>query len=235
MSEVIGIVGTSGSGKSTSIIGNEEINIVGLKPEETFYITVSGQAIPSRRWRRDYSWCSAENPSGNAFSSDNSERICGLMGRISETRSEIKNIVIDDAQFLMSFEFMERAKESGFTKFTELAQKFFNVINLAGKLRGDIKVFILTHSEEVQKDMETSYKIKTLGKLLDEKITIEGMFNSILYTHTEFDAMENKTTYHLVTNRRGNVPAKSPAGMFKELLIPNDLSIVANAIDSYYE
>ena len=136
-------------------------------------------------------------------------------------------------QFIMGFEFMNRAMETGFAKFNIIGKKMFDVLNTARLLRDDIKVFALTHSEEIQKDFDTIRKMKTLGKLLDSAITLEGLFTVLLYTHTEWDDKAEKSTYHFITNKTGEYPSKSPYGMFRNIKIPNDLGYVSEKVDEY--
>lgn len=108
------------------------------------------------------------------------------------------------------------------------------MLTTARKLRNDLKVFYITHSEAIEDDGHiVGQKIKTIGKALDNQIVLEGLFTIALYTHVGEDKDEN-ATYHFVTNRFRNYPAKSPMGMFSENLIPNDLQSVCNAIDDYY-
>jgi hypothetical protein len=100
----------------------------------------------------------------------------------------------------------------------------------AGRKGSENKNFIvLTHQEL---DDDGSYKIKTVGKMLDNKITIEGMFTVVLYAHQEFDKGVTKKMF--VTNYDGRYPAKSPIGMFEDLVILNDLGIVVKKVQEYY-
>ena len=141
---------------------------------------------------------------------------------------------MDDAIYSMSFLMMRKANEIGFSKFTALAQQVTNMLTTARKLRNDLKVFYITHSENVEDNGHiVGQKIKTIGKALDSQIVLEGLFTICLYTHIGEDKDEN-ATYHFVTNRFRNYPAKSPMDMFSETLIPNDLQAVCDTVDSYY-
>ena len=141
---------------------------------------------------------------------------------------------MDDAIYSMSFLMMRKANEIGFGKFVTLAKDVTNLLTSARKLRNDLKVFYITHSENIEDDGHiVGQKIKTIGKALDNQIVLEGLFTICLYTHVGEDK-EEKATYHFVTNRFRNYPAKSPMDMFSETLIPNDLQVVCNTIDRYY-
>lgn len=223
MSELIGIVGESGTGKSTSIRT--------LNPKETVIINCVGKPLPFKGWKSGYSKFAGET--GNYLSTDDTTKVVTCMRLVSEKRPEIKNIVIDDWQYTMSNEFMRRSKEKGFDKFTEIGKNAWVILNEGKTLREDIKVFILTHSDTTPGEFGSHpiVKIKTIGKLLDDKINPMGLFTVLLFTDVlrkESGVME----YRLVTNNDGVYPAKSPMEMFP-LYIPNDLELVAKTIDSY--
>ena len=136
-------------------------------------------------------------------------------------------------QYSMSNEFMRRSKEKGFDKFTEIGKNAWTILNEGKLLREDIKVFILTHSDTTPGEFGSHpiIKIKTIGKLLDDKINPMGLFTVLLFTDVlkkENGLME----YRLVTNNDGAYPAKSPMEMF-DMYIPNDLDLVAKTIDKY--
>jgi hypothetical protein len=104
----------------------------------------------------------------------------------------------------------------------------------ARKLRDDLKVFYFTHPETIEDSGEiVGYRIKTSGKMLDNQINLEGLFTICLYTHVE-EAKDGTASYNFVTNRFKKYPAKSPDGMFTEVKIPNNLQLVVNTIDEYY-
>lgn len=141
---------------------------------------------------------------------------------------------MDDAIYSMSFLMMRKANEIGFGKFVTLAKDVTNLLTSARKLRNDLKVFYITHSETIEDNGNiVGQKIKTIGKALDNQIVLEGLFTICLYTHVSEDKDE-KAIYQFVTNRFRNYPAKSPMGMFDDTLIPNDLQVVCNTIDRYY-
>ena len=94
-------------------------------------------------------------------------------------------------------------------------------------------MFVLTHSDEIHKDFETTRKMKTLGRMLDQNITLEGLFTVLLYTHSEWDDKEQKGSYYFITNRTSDYPSKSPIGMFDDIQIPNDLGLVVDKIDEF--
>lgn len=223
----IAIVGASGTGKSTSIGHIPELNIQGLDPKETVIINVSSSKdLPFPGWTKVYTGNISEG--GNYIETANTDVICKALKYIAENRKEIKNVVIDDAQFLMAFEFMARAQEPGYNKFSDIGVHLTSVFTTVRNLKSDLKVFYLWHPEEVNGKL----KMKTVGNMIDNYLTLEGLFTVILYAKVD-KTESNKINYQFVTNNDGSYPAKSPVGMFKELYIPNDLHIVSEAIEKY--
>ena len=225
----IAVVGKSGTGKSTSFGQFPELNIKGLDPKKTVVINVSGKDLPFRGWKKLYT--GAISSGGNYFESSDALQISKAIDYISNNRSDIDNIVIDDAQYIMAFEFMRRAKENGYGKFADIGVNLGKVIEAARTTRKSLKVYFLWHPEQ---DRETGYKMKTVGKMVDDYLTLEGLFTVILYTRVIKNA-ENKIQYQFITNNDGEFPSKSPIGLFSELYIPNDLGLVSETIDKYNE
>ena len=138
-----------------------------------------------------------------------------------------KVIVIDDTQYLMCNEFMRRATEKGFDKFTEIAQNFWSlVVQEVNNLPADTIVYLLCHIATDENGVE---KMKTIGKLVDEKITPEGLFTIVLKTAV------SDGNYAFVTQNNGKDTVKSPEGMFTTYAINNDLKYVDEKIRNYYE
>ena len=138
-----------------------------------------------------------------------------------------KVIVIDDTQYLMCNEFMRRATEKGFDKFTEIAQNFWSlVVQEVNNLPSDTIVYLLCHTATDENGVE---KMKTIGKLVDEKITPEGLFTIVLKTAV------SDGNYAFVTQNNGKDTVKSPEGMFSTYAINNDLKYVDEKIRNYYE
>jgi hypothetical protein len=231
---LVGVVGPVGSGKSTSLFPEKELGIIGLNPKETVIINIAGKPFPFRGWRNIYVPFNGEK-GGNYLVTEKAETIVMALDIISEKRPEIKNVVLEDFQYLMGFELMEKAMRKDWDKWNEIAMHCMMVLNKSRKLRPDIKVFVLAHSEDVVESggFETTKKIKTVGRMVDEKIELPGLFTVLLYTKAKWDEPNKKTTYEFVTNRDGSYPAKSPFGMFKDLYIPNDLGFVVKCIDNY--
>ena len=137
-----------------------------------------------------------------------------------------KTYVIDDSQYLMANEFFDRAKETGYQKFTDIGLHFRNLLQtVIQQTPEDVIVYFLHHTEE---DMSGRLKAKTIGKMLDEKLTVEGLFSIVLLTVAE------GTEHYFLTNSDGSSTAKSPMEMF-DLKIDNDLRMVDQIIREYYD
>lgn len=194
------ILGESGTGKSASLRN--------FDASEIKVINVEGKPLPFKN-------------KFEVFSSDNYVKI---LKEMQATDKPV--IVIDDAQYLMANEFMRRATERGYDKFTEIAQNFWNLVNKVKELPNNQIVYFLAH---IERDQNGNEKIKTIGKLLDEKITVEGMFTIVLKTNV------TDGVYSLLTQNSGHDTVKSPIGMFSNFAIDNDLKYVDDKIRNYYE
>jgi hypothetical protein len=215
MAEVIGIFGESGTGKSSSTAT--------LNPKDTFIINVLDKRLPYKGSASLYN-----KANNNYLATDNYEVIIAALKQIAQAK-HIKNVIIDDATYIMSNEFMARAQEKGYEKFTQLAVHFQRILNEAQKLPDHMKVFVLGHTNL---DDDGNFKIKTVGKLLDSQWNVAGLFTTILITVV--DMQGNEPVYLFATNKVGPYCAKSPKGMF-ELMIPNDLALVSQKIEEYYK
>ncbi len=236
MANGIAIVAHTGYGKSTAIGHIPELDIQGLDPKETFIVNVKGKPLPFKGWKKAYETVPNGAPpdKGNYLATTKAKLIVDTLEYINANRSDIKNVVLDDFQYIMSEQFMSDALKKGYDKFNVLAKNAFDVINAGLKMRDDINFFVLTHAENTETTYGTDYKIKTIGKMLDDKITLEGLFTIVLYGRQTFDGKEQKTSKMFVTNYDGQYPAKSPVGMFGNVYIPNDLGYVVQHVNSYY-
>lgn len=233
MANLIAIAGGTGEGKSTSIRN--------LNPKETFIINVAGKDLPFKGARKRYTKFEDNKEQGNFYSTSNVETIGKILKFINVKRPDIKTVVIDDIQYIMSFEAMDRSKEKNFDKHVDIANNYYTVLKEAKNMRDDMNVIVTTHTLD-EKDsfgQVTSRRIKTLGAMLDKYITIEGLFTYVIFTEKVLTEDENgnlTTRYTFKTNDPTNfTTAKTPMGCFSELNIDNDLQIVLDAIKVYNE
>lgn len=222
MSNLIALVGNSGEGKSRSLYS--------LDPKETFIVNVQGKPLP---WKGSAGSYNTENK--NILTTDAWNKVQETIVGVATNRPEIKNIVIDDAGLIMAVEFFKRASESGYSRFTEIGQHMFNIIDTSKKLRNDLNVIFTFHPDtDTDLNGEKRTRIKTIGRLLENSYTPEATFTIVLYTQVTFDK-DGSPQYHFVTNKTLNCPAKSPEGMFDSLTIDNDMNEVLKKVKEYYK
>ncbi|MEG2273292.1 MAG: ATP-binding protein [Acinetobacter sp.] len=207
MSTVTMILGQSGTGKSTSLRN--------LNPDDVLLIQAVRKPLPFRssKWK-------PLKEGGCVIKQTNADNIRKLL-----TTTDKNIIIIDDFQYIMASEFMNRALEKGFDKFTEMAKNAYDILTTAMNLADHKRVYVLSHTEESESGKT---KIKTIGKLLDEKITLEGLVTIVLQT-----AVVNGN-YIFLTKNSGQNTVKSPMGLFEDEHIENDLNAVDKAICEYW-
>lgn len=203
MGQRVLILGESGTGKSASLRY--------FKPEEVLVINCAKKPLPFKNK------FAIVEPSFQRLTHE-------ILQAMQATQKKV--IIIDDAQYIMSFQYMRRIKENGWDKWNDIQGDFFNIIMMVDELPKDTVVYFLSH---IQRDEEGREKIKTMGKMLDEKITIEGLFTTVLKTSVQ----DNK--YCFLTQNNGKDTVKSPIGMFDSYAIVNDLKYVDEKIRNYYE
>ena len=216
MAHAVLIIGESGSGKSTSLRN--------LPPEETFIINVLGKTLPFKGSTKDYVRINKEGV-GNYYVSDSHARIDSMIDYVNKKRPDIKYLVLDDWNYALTNDLMRRCLVKGYDKFSEMAHDAWKTINNFSSLRDDLFVFVMMHCET---DAHGLINPKTVGKMIDEKVCLEGMFTLVLCT-VYIDG-----NYHFITNKSTNSVAKAPMGMFPTPYIHNDLSIVVEAINKYF-
>lgn len=205
------IIGESGTGKTCSLRN--------LDPGKTLLIQPTRKPLPFRNteWKERLSAKSG----GNIFVTSDSNKIIRAM-----FKSTAEIIIVDDWQYILANQFMARRTEKSYDKFSDIGGAGFDIAKAASELAPHKRVYILAHSNT---DEFGKTRIKTLGKLLDDKIVIEGMFTTVLRTHVE------NNEYFFSTHNNGHDTVKSPLGMFSSDLIPNDLAEVDKTICNYYQ
>lgn len=203
------ILGESGSGKSASL-RNFDANAVGV-------LNVAGKPLPFRKKLNVISTVKAEDGSTRRVNYNDILKILA--------RGKVKSYVIDDSQYLMAFEELDRVKETGYNKFTEMALNFSGLVRyIIDCLPPDVIVYFLHHVETTD---QGKIKAKTVGKMIDSKLTLEGLFSIVLLCEASADG------HHFITQSDGYTTAKSPMEMF-EKQIDNDLAMVDATIREYW-
>jgi len=206
------VIGRSGMGKTFSIKG--------FKADEVGVISVEKGRLPFKsdikvvRIPKNFDDSVQQN-----YATLNAAKYAWVMQAIRSAK--VKAVVIDDSQYLIANEFFDRAYEKGYEKYAQMAVNFRNLIHFINDLDDDNKIVYFLHHSEL--DADGREKVKTIGKMLDEKLTVEGCFDIVLYCQD----------HKFFTQSNGQSTAKSPEGMF-ELEIPNDLKAVDAAIREYY-
>jgi hypothetical protein len=199
MAIIVMVYGQSGTGKSTSLRN--------FKPEDVCIVNVSGKPLPFKSKHKTF----------------NTDDYMAIDAAIK--KAPAKSIVIDDATYLMTGEYMRTAKVTGYQKFTDMALNYYTLVKNAAALPADKIVYFLGHSDT---DANGNEKFKTIGKMLDEKVTLEGMFTIVLKT------VVTDGKYQFSTRNSGQDTVKTPLGMFNDVLIDNDLAMVDKTIREYY-
>ena len=206
------IIGRSGSGKTYSIKN--------FKADEVGVISVEKGRLP---FRSDIKVAKVPKDPTDGQAKDaaqlNAAKYAWIMSVIQKAKS--KSIVIDDSQYLLVNELFDRTYEKGYDKFTSIAQKFRDLIHFINEMEDEDKIVYFLHHSEI--DTDGREKVKTIGKMLDEKLTVEGCFDIVLYC----------ADHKFFTQANGTSTAKTPEDMFP-LEIPNDLKAVDTAIREYY-
>ena len=206
------VIGRSGSGKTYSLknFAPDEIGVISVEkgrlPFKSEIKTVKVPKDPTKGEARDAAQLNAAK--------------YAWITRAIQT-AKVNTIVIDDSQYLLVNELFDRTYEKGYDKFTSMAQKFRDLIHFVNDLEDDNKIVYFLHHSEL--DTDGREKVKTIGKMLDEKLTVEGCFDIVIYCQD----------HKFFTQTNGQSTAKTPEGMF-DLEIPNDLKAVDRAIRDYY-
>lgn len=205
MATAVLIMGESGSGKSASLRN--------FAPNEISVFNVTSKPLPFKQGKTKIPKID------NATYTD----IANALAKPNK-----RAYMIDDAGYLLSFEMFKRANETGYGKFTDMAKNFFDMLDFINtQLPSDIIVYITMHTED---DSEMhKVKVKTIGKMLDQNLKIEGLFSIVLR------AVQTEDGYKFVTRDDMVSTAKSPIGMWEEDVIDNDLKAVDTTIREYYD
>lgn len=207
------VMGPSGSGKTFSLKN--------FSPDEVGVISVEKGRLPFKSKIKTIRVKTfSDTQDIKSYAQLNAAKYSWIMETIK--KAKVKSIVIDDSQYLMVNELFDRAAEKGYDKYTQMAANFRNLIHYINELPEDDKIVYFLHHTETGPDGRE--KVKTIGKMLDEKLTVEGCFDIVLYCQD----------HKFFTQANGQSTAKSPEDMFPDIEIPNDLKAVDTAIREYW-
>lgn len=213
MSKTLLIMGESGAGKTTSMRN--------LNPLETYYIDADKKGLSWRGWREQYN---VENK--NYASNSNANSIKQALQGISNTRSDIKVIIIDTLNGIMVDDEFARMKEKGFDKWQDMAYSIYEIVSIANTLRDDLTIIFVMHSQTERDDTGFYFtRAKTSGKKLD-KVVIESKFTTVLLAK----CVNGKYVFETHSN---NSTVKTPLGAFEDETIENDIVKVLEILKDY--
>jgi hypothetical protein len=214
MAKVIGVMGESGSGKTTAMRT--------LNPDETYYIDCDGKGLSWKGWRNQYN-----GEKKNYLVTDQQNTILTVMRGIDAKRPNIKNIVIDTINSVMIADERRRQAEKNYDKWADLAWAVYDIVTMSSKLRDDLTVIVLAHTQTEVDDTtgERFTRILTNGKKLN-KIGLEKYFTTVLLTKKTADGFVFETTANKST-------AKTPMGAFESDEVPNDMQYVLDALAEF--
>ena len=196
------VIGESGSGKTASLRNFQE--------NDVSILNVASKPLPFRN--------------KNKLKMANKATYAMIKGAVSSGRTP--SYVIDDAQYLMAFESFDKVNETGYGKFTQMAKNYEEMLRyIQEDTDPNVIVYVLQH---IDKDEDGKIKAKTLGKMLDQQLTVEGLFSIVLLAQTD------GKRHWFVTQSDGTNPCKSPMEMFETVEIENDLKVVDDTIREYY-
>lgn len=213
MAKVIGIMGESGAGKTTSMRN--------LDPKTTFYIDCDKKGLSWKGWREQYN-----NENKNYLKTDDAELVLTCLKRIDKEQGHIKTVVVDTLNGIMVAEEMKRMKQKNYDKWQDMAQSIFFLVDYALIMREDITVILIVHSlREIDEDGYVYTRIKTSGKKL-RKIELESKMTTVLHAVV-------KNGQYLFETKANNSTAKTPMGAFAEDEVENDIVKVLEVLKEF--
>lgn len=226
-SNLIGLGGLSNSGKSTSLKY--------LNPSETFIVSCTNKQLQIPGFRRKYKKVEVKDGKliGNWLICNSYPQIEKVLKIISTSREDIKTVVIDDANYLLSNEIMISATIKGYDKFISQAKNYYDLIMSALNLRDDLTVVFISHIINDGTDTEPSYKLYSSGKMLDRTVNIDGLFSYLLYAERYKTDEDDEVRYRFRTRTNGNDTCRSVAGCFKEKYIEPNMQLVIDTINAF--
>lgn len=234
MSRAVFYIGPAGSGKTS---GARTLN-----PESTFFVNTLGKDLPWRGSAKQYTKVKTEGQppdtkwvSGNMIKTSHASVILKWLDFISTKMPHIKDVVIDDNTFVTSLELLRRSKETTWDKYNDIANNFIAISEKAKSLRDDLVIHILHHTQQEGDGIleEKTTRAMSYGKLIDEKLgSQEAQFTIVLKATKE--KTDNGIEYFYYT-KDANSTVKTPLDMFEDEKIPNDMQLVRNTIDCYYD
>lgn len=227
MSNLVTLAGFSNSGKSTSLKY--------LNPSETFIISCTNKQLQIPGFRKKYPKVEIKDGKlvGNWYVNSNYTQIEKVLDLISIKRDDIKVVVIDDANYLLSNETFANVSVKGYEKFSVMAKNYYDLIQHCQNLRDDLTVVFVTHIENFGTDMDPEYRMWTTGKMLTSQINLDGLFSYIIYSERYIDDVDGDVHYRFKTRTDGNDTCRSVEGCFTDKYIEPNMKLVLDTITAF--
>jgi hypothetical protein len=252
MATIVVIAGETATGKSTSYcpVDKKYVKIIGLPPEKTFiFNVVDTKMIPIKGGAELYPEMKlnfdaktrqyAITKAGRRLNGNDYGQMLTVISLL-QSNTNMEYVIVDDFQYLMAMDFFERRNEAGYDKYGKIGFSIIELVRALALLPDSVTVFLLAHTDEEMNGDKLIMKLKTIGKMLDEKFSLTGLFSIVLNSRKEFDKKEKKVKYYFSTKPLNESDiSKSPIGMFEDTegeeieRIPNDLGLVASALKAY--
>lgn len=227
MSNLVTLAGLSNSGKSTSLKY--------LNPEETFIISCTNKQLQIPGFRKKYHKVEVKEGKlvGNWYVNNNYSQIDKILDLVSARRDDIKVVIIDDANYLLSNETFLNATTKGYEKFSIMAKNYYDLIQHCQSLRDDLTVVFVTHIENYGTDIDPEYRMWTTGKMLTSQINLDGLFSYIIYSERYIDDVDGEVHYRFKTRTDGNDTCRSVDGCFEDKYIEPNMKLVLDTINKF--
>lgn len=227
MSNLVCLAGLSNSGKSTSLRT--------LDPESTFIISCTNKQLQIPGFRKKYPRVAIKDKKliGNWYVQNNYTKIENVLHTISDSRQDIKVIVLDDLNYLLSNETFENASIKGYDKFVTMAKNYYDLLVECQLLRDDLTIVVISHIENFGTELDPQYRLWTTGKMLINQINLDGLFSYIIYSERYVDDVDGEVHYRFKTRTDGNDTCRSVAGCFDEKYIEPDMKLVIDTINAF--
>lgn len=213
------IMAESGRGKSYSTIN--------LNPAECLLIQPITKPLPHKNgkfWKP----LNINTGQGSVLCTDQPDMVIQAIQNAANLGRD--KVIIDDAQYIMANQFMRSRDQKGFDKFNQIGGAFWDIVMAASNAPSHVRVYFLMHTEETDTGR---IKAKTIGKMIDDKISLEGMFTIVMLAGVHYEQNGDSRNFFMTKNN-GNTTVKTPAGMFDTAEIDNDLLMVDGKIKAYY-
>lgn len=227
MSNLIGLAGESNAGKSTSFKY--------LEPESTFIISCTNKQLQIPGFRKKYPKMNIVDGKliGNWYISNKYDQIEKVLQLISTKRPEIKAVIIDDMNYLLSAETFNTALQKGYEKFSVLAKNYYDLLQYCQSLRDDLTIVCVSHIENYGTDIEAQWRLWTTGRMLTSQINLDGLFSYIIYAERYKDEATDEIKYRFKTRTDGNDTCRSVEGCFPDKYIEPNLKLVLDTINKF--